>query len=100
MAVSIRVANLPPKAEEETARTLFARFGEIRSVRLVCSGPARALESYCLVELRDRTAAERAVRELDGRYCRGRLLAVDLEERPRSSGGVDDPAYRVARAIA
>lgn len=100
MAVRVRVANLPPKAEEETARRLFARFGEVRSVRLVCSGPPRALESYCLVELRDLTACERAVHELDGRYCRGRLLAVDLVERSRSTGGAEIAVRRVVRAIA
>lgn len=101
MAVRIRVANLPPKAEEETARRLLSGYAGVRSVRCVASGPPGEQERYCVVEIRELSVGEQAVRELDGRYCRGRLLSVDLVERSaRPAGGGDEAARRVVRAIA
>jgi len=82
MPVELLVANLPPESEEQTVRRLLSEFSGVSAIRLVRGDFPDGRVSYCVVEVRDRSGGERAVRALDGRYCRGRLLSVELREAP------------------
>lgn len=77
MSIGIRVENLPGDAREQTLVDLLSGYSDVRVVRLVRSGVGFTASSRGLVVLGDRKDAARAVRALNGRYCRGRLLQVE-----------------------
>ncbi len=99
MTIRVRIANLPFEAEETTARKLLAAYPGVRSILAVGDEWHGERERVCFVELREQSIGERLVRELDGRYCRGRLLAVDIVDRMYRLRG-EEALAKVVRAVA
>jgi len=75
---SIYVGNLSYDTTEKELRQLFAKYGAVGQVKIS--------KGSGFVEMPDAAAAERAMRELDGKPFQGRTLKVN-EARPRDDGG-------------
>ncbi len=86
MSKTIYVGNLPFSASEEDVRGLFARFGEVTSVKFVNDRDTGRFRGFGFVEME--SGMEEAVRDLDGKDFGGRALRVnEAKERPPRSGG-------------
>jgi RNA recognition motif-containing protein len=94
------VGNLPYQATEEDLRTHFSQVGKPTQIVRPLDRETGRARGFAFVEFADRTAAEEAIRKLDGQLLMGRPLAVSearaREERgpggpPRPSGGFGGP---------
>jgi cold-inducible RNA-binding protein len=98
--VRLFVGNLPYQATEEDLRTHFSQVGKPTQIVRPLDRETGRARGFAFVEFADRTAAEEAIRKLDGQLLMGRPLAVSearaREERgpggpPRPSGGYGGP---------
>lgn len=72
---TIEVRNLPADAKEKSLQQVFARFGQVTSVKLGGEHRLRAKKSG-FVEMPKAEDADHAIRRLDGQYFRGSFLRV------------------------
>ncbi|CAL1573221.1 unnamed protein product [Knipowitschia caucasica] len=77
--IKLFVGNLPADASEDELNKLFSPFGEINTCSL--------LRQYAFVTLKGEGAADRAIRNLDGKEYRGRPLVVE-ESRARPPNSI------------
>ncbi|MGH9384859.1 MAG: RNA recognition motif domain-containing protein [Vicinamibacterales bacterium] len=98
--VRLFVGNLPYQATEDDLRTHFSQVGKPTQIVRPLDRETGRARGFAFVEFADRTAAEEAIRKLDGQLLMGRPLAVSearaREERgpggpPRPSGGYGGP---------
>ena len=80
--VNIYAGNLSYGLSEDELRDSFEAFGEVSSVKIISDRDTGRSKGFGFVEMPDRTAAENAIRELDGKDLGGRPLRVN-EARPR-----------------
>jgi RNA recognition motif-containing protein len=80
------IGNLPFSATEDELRDLFGRHGAIQSVNLVTDRETGRARGFAFVEFEDGTAAEAAMRALDGSNMGGRTIRVN-EALERGRGG-------------
>lgn len=86
MSKTIYVGNLPFSASEQDVSELFARFGEVTSVKFINDRDTGRFRGFGFVEMN--SGVDEAVRELDGKDFGGRTLRVnEAKERPPRSGG-------------
>jgi RNA recognition motif-containing protein len=78
---SIYVGNLPFSATEDQTRDLFARYGEVSSVKFIMDRETGRFRGFGFVEMDD-AAADEAIRSLNGADFGGRTLKVN-EAKPR-----------------
>ena len=83
MAKNIYVGNLPFRTTEENVRDLFARYGAVQSVKLISDRETGKPRGFGFVEMDDDSAADEAIRALDGAEFEGRSLKVN-EAKPRA----------------
>lgn len=74
----IRVGDLGPRATEADVRGLLLGFGPIRSYQRPLDRATRRPSDFAMVEMQD-PAATRAVRALNGRNFRDRILVVTAQ---------------------
>jgi cold-inducible RNA-binding protein len=77
----IYVGNLPYSFNDEDLSTLFADFGEVVSSIIITDRDSGRSKGFGFVEMED-AAAEKAIKELDGKEAEGRNLRVN-EARPK-----------------
>lgn len=77
--IKLFVGNLPADATEDELNKLFSPYGEINTCSL--------LRQYAFVTLKGEGAADRAIRNLDGKEYRGRPLVVE-ESRARPPNSI------------
>ena len=82
---SIYVGNLPFSANEDEIRQKFEQFGAVHSVKLISDRETGRPRGFGFVEM-DQSAAQAAIRELNGKDMGGRPLRVN-EAQPRQPGG-------------
>ena len=92
MAKNIYVGNLPFRTTEENVRDLFARYGGVQSVKLISDRETGKPRGFGFVEMDDDTAADEAIRSLDGADFEGRNLKVN-EAQPRAPRPPRRPAW-------
>ncbi len=73
---TVFIGNLAFKASPAQLRELFARFGEVHSVRIMTDRATRRPRGFGFVEM-DAAGADRAIAELDGAEFLGRKLRVN-----------------------
>ena len=73
---TVFVGNLAYRASQEEVRDLFREFGEVYSVRLMTDRVTRRPRGFGFVEM-GVSAAEAAIRDLNGREFLGRELKVN-----------------------
>jgi RNA recognition motif-containing protein len=92
MSKNIYVGNLPFRTTEDSVRDLFARYGEVQSVKLISDRETGKPRGFGFVEMDDDAAADEAIRALDGAEFEGRSLKVN-EAKPRAPRPPRRPAW-------
>jgi RNA recognition motif-containing protein len=82
----IYVGNCPYDVTEEKLRDLFATYGEVDSVHVITDRDTGRPRGFCFVEMSDSSAAQEAIKGLNGTDLGGRSLNVN-EARPKREGG-------------
>lgn len=77
---------------DDDLRELFNEFGEVRSASVISDKVTAQSKGFGFVEMQDNSAADMAIKELNGRQVKGRALKVN-EAKPRE----DRPPQRRPR---
>jgi RNA recognition motif-containing protein len=86
---NIFVGNLAFSCTEETVRSLFERYGQVNSARIMTDRETGRSRGFAFVEMENEGEADQAISALNGYTLDGRALNVN-EARPkpeRSFGG-------------
>src|SRR5262245_20866195 len=86
MGKKLYVGNLSFSATEAEIREVFSRHGSVRSVNVITDRETGRPRGFAFVEMEDASAAEDAMKALDGSELGGRTLRVN-EAQERSGGG-------------
>jgi len=76
------VSNLGFQVTDEELKTLFAKYGEVSSAKVVMDRETGRSRGFGFVEMADK-AAEEAMKDLDGTQLDGRSIAVS-KAKPKS----------------
>ena len=89
MAKKIYVGNISFKATEEEIRELFAKFGEVESVKVITDPRTGRPKGFGFVEMATEEDAQKAIAGLNGSTFMERSLSVDAAkpQAPRERGG-------------
>lgn len=82
--MNIYVGNLNRKADENELKALFAKFGEVKSLKIIKDNLTRESRGFAFVEMMDGPSANLAIRELDSTEFGERRLKVN-EAKPKST---------------
>jgi RNA recognition motif-containing protein len=81
----IYVGNLPFVTTDEDLGELFAKHGKVSSAKVITDRETGRSRGFGFVEMEDATAADEAIRVVDGTEVEGRNLRVN-EAKERGSG--------------
>ncbi|MDX2049275.1 MAG: RNA-binding protein [Chitinophagaceae bacterium] len=84
--MNIYVSNLGYSVNDQELKNLFAKFGEVSSAKVIMDKYSNRSKGFGFVEMRDTTAAEKAIKELDGTMVDGRPIKAN-EAKPREEKG-------------
>ena len=84
--MNIYVGNLSHDATEDDFRELFVGFGEVESAKIIMDRYSGRSRGFGFVEMPNRSEAERAIQELNGKEFMERELTVN-EAHPRPHRG-------------
>ncbi len=87
MSKKLYVGNLPFTSNEDELRTLFARHGAVESVAVINDRDTGRPRGFAFVEMADATAANDAVKALDGTQLGGRAIRVSEAQDKRGGAG-------------
>ena len=76
--MNIYVANLSFAVKDEDLRSYFAEYGEVSSAKVIQDKLTNRSRGFAFVEMPDDTAAEKAIKELDGAMVDGRSIKVNV----------------------
>ena len=80
--MNIYVGNLSYKATEENVRQAFEAFGQVSSATIIKDKYSGQARGFGFVEMPDKTEAQAAIQNLNGKDLLGQALNVN-EARPR-----------------
>ena len=78
---------MPFSATEDDLRSLFERHGSIASVNVIMDRETGRPRGFAFVEMEEASAADDAIRALDGTDMGGRTLRVNEAQDKRGGGG-------------
>jgi RNA recognition motif-containing protein len=88
--MNIYVGNLANQATERELESLFQKFGEVKSVKIIRDMFSGNSKGFGFVEMKEKSAGENAIKELNAFELNGKKIVVN-EARPKSdnrrSGG-------------
>lgn len=86
--MNIYIANIPFKANEDEVRELFARFGQVASVRIVLDKETQKSRGFGFVIMNNDSEANDAILGLNGFNFSGKMLSVSeaKPQEPRQNG--------------
>ncbi len=87
MGNKLYVGNLPFTVTEDELREVFARHGEVQSVNVIMDRDTGRPRGFGFVEMNDSSAADDAMRALDGSDLGGRSIKVNEAQDRRGGGG-------------
>lgn len=87
MSKKLYVGNLPFSTTEDELRTVFERHGSVASVAVITDRETGRARGFAFVEMDEASAAQDAIRGLDGTEFGGRNLRVNEAQDKRSGGG-------------
>jgi RNA recognition motif-containing protein len=96
LSKKLYVGNLPFSSTEAELRAAFERHGDVESVNVITDRETGRPRGFGFVEMDDASAAEAAMRALDGSDFGGRSLRVN-EAQDRKGGGGSGGYGRGAR---
>jgi RNA recognition motif-containing protein len=82
----IYVGNCPFDVTEQQLRDVFSTYGEVSSVSVITDRDTGRPRGFAFVEMSDSSAAQAAIRGVNGTELGGRTLNVN-EARPKGNGG-------------
>ena len=84
--MNMYVSNLSFQVTDEELRTLFGKFGEVTSTKVIMDRETGRSRGFAFVEMPDK-AGEEAMKELDGKQLDGRAISVSKAKPKSDSGG-------------
>ena len=81
--MNIYVGNLPYSINEDELRQTFAGFGEVEKASVITDKYSGRSKGFGFVEMPDQSAAEEAIKALDGSDLQGRNIKVN-QARPKT----------------
>ena len=87
LSKKIYVGNLSFSSTEEELRAVFAPHGDVASVKVITDRDTGRSRGFAFVEMDDASAADDAIRALDGSELGGRSLRVNEAQDKRGGGG-------------
>ncbi len=72
------VGNLPYAINDEALKELFVSFGEVTDAKVITDKFSGRSKGFGFVTMIDEAAAEKAVKEMDGKEVEGRALKVNV----------------------
>jgi len=85
--MNIYVGNLSYRMEDKDLEEVFAKFGEVKSAKVIMDRETGRSKGFGFVEMHNRDSGNDAIEALNGNECQGRTLRVNearpREERPR-----------------
>ena len=85
LSKKIYIGNLPFSSTEDELRAVFERHGRVESVNVITDRDSGRPRGFAFVEMDEASAADDAIRALDGSDLGGRSLRVN-EAQDRSGG--------------
>lgn len=84
--MNIYVSNLGYSVQNEDLTKLFGEYGYVSSARIITDKFTSKSKGFAFVEMLDKQAAEKAIKELDGKMIEGRSVRVsEAREREEES---------------
>src|SRR5262245_43036369 len=90
---SLFVGNISYQTSEDSLRSAFERFGEVKRGRVVTDRDTGRPRGFAFIEMAQDEDAARAIEEMNGTRLDGRTLSVN-EARPRAERGPGAEAPR------
>ncbi len=87
MSKKLYVGNLAFSTTEDELRAIFEQHGSVGSVNVITDRETGRPRGFAFVEMDDASAADAAMRALDGSEVGGRSLKVSEAHDKRSGGG-------------
>ena len=84
--MNLYVGNLSYRLSEDELRQAFEEFGRVSSCTIIKNKLTGESKGFGFLEMPERSEAEAAINQLNGRELKGRRLNVN-EARPREGGG-------------
>jgi cold-inducible RNA-binding protein len=82
--MNIYVGNLSRQAVESELKTLFAQFGEVKSVKIIKDQESGESRGFAFIDMPDTTSGNEAIAALESHELGGRRLKVN-EAKPKNS---------------
>jgi RNA recognition motif-containing protein len=86
LSKKIYIGNLPFSSTEDELRVVFERHGRVESVNVITDRDSGRPRGFAFIEMDEASAADDAIRALDGSELGGRNIRVN-EAQDRSGGG-------------
>ena len=83
----IYVGNLPFSSTEADLRDVFGRHGSVDTVSIITDRETGRPRGFAFIEMEDASAAQDAIRALDGSDLGGRAIKVNEAQDRRGGGG-------------
>lgn len=87
MAKKLYVGNIPFSATEDELREVFERHGTVSTVNVITDRETGRPRGFAFIEMDEVSAADDAIRALDGTDMGGRSLRVNEAQDRRGGGG-------------
>ena len=87
MSSKLYVGNLPFDSTEADLNDLFGRHGSVESVAVITDRETGRARGFAFVEMSEASAAQDAIRALDGTDFGGRSIKVNEAQDRRGGGG-------------
>ena len=83
--MNLYVSNLGFQVTDEQLKSMFGKFGEVTSAKVILDKETDRSRGFAFVEMADE-AAEKAMKDLDGTNADGRTISV-AKAKPKPDGG-------------
>ncbi len=87
MSKKIYVGNLPFSSSEEDLKDVFGRHGTVESVNMITDRETGRPRGFAFIEMEEASAADDAIRALDGSDLGGRNINENVAQDRRGGGG-------------
>jgi RNA recognition motif-containing protein len=82
--MNIYVSNLGFNVQDAELKNMFAEYGAVTSAKVIMDRETGRSRGFGFVEMGDDEAAQKAIKELDGKMAEGRAIKVN-EARPKNN---------------
>lgn len=87
MSKKLYVGNLPFSSTEADLRDVFGQHGAVESVNVIMDRDTGRPRGFAFIEMEEASAADNAIRALDGSDLGGRNIKVNEAQDRRGGGG-------------